>query len=239
MKVRVAESLDLKLGYGWFYQPDNYERLKTNLARTKLGNEPEKSIHYFGNLTFTKKNLSLTLEAYFKDYLRLNRDLVFDIFERVEPFRFDLPFNTQNGTSKGLDVFVRGNYGRGNLFSLAYSFSRNRITDDLGVTIPRDLDRTHSVSINNVFKLAHDWTIGALWRYHTGDPFAPSTLHVFGDSTVFNSYVYFESAPKNSARHAAYHSLDIKIEKAWQIDQVRLTAYVNIVLLINSGLAVR
>ncbi|MGH7453950.1 MAG: hypothetical protein ACRENG_21545, partial [bacterium] len=58
-------------------------------------------------------------------------------------------------------------------------------------------------------------------------------IQVFGDSTWFNSYAYFKTGPKNSARFPAYHSLDIKIQKEWQIKKAKLMTYLNLINVYN------
>jgi outer membrane receptor protein involved in Fe transport len=232
VKINFSDRLNLRLAYGWYYQPDNFHKLKTYLGVTKLDPKPEKSIHYMGNLAFARENLSVNLGAYFKDYAQLNDDFQFDIHHRLgNPVVVDIPFNSQTGTSKGVEVFIRAKYARDNLVSLAYSFSKNRMTDDLGRTVPRDFDRTHAINVNSVFKLGRDWTISALWRFHSGDPFTPATIDMLGDSAWFNAY--FKTGTKNSARYHSYHSLDVKIQKEWQISKVKLVAYLSVLNVYN------
>jgi len=231
VKLNFSERLHLKLAYGWYYQPDNFHKLKTYLGTTALDPKPEKNIHYMGGLSFERENLSVNLSAYFKDYVRLRDDFQYDIHHRLgNPGVVDIPFNARTGTSKGAEVFIRAKYARDNLISLAYSFSKNRMTDDLGRTVPRDFDRTHAVNVNSVFKFGQVWTISALWRFHSGDPFTPATIGVLGDNI---NQVYFKTGAKNSARYPSYHSLDVKIQKEWQLKKVRLAVYLNVLNVYN------
>jgi len=234
LKYRLTDNLDLKLAYGLYTQPDNFQKLKSYLGQNKLDSIPEKSIHYFADLTYARNNISVNIDAYFKDYISLNDDYSFDLYDRSEDGYFDVPFDTRKGTSKGFDVFIRGKYAKGNTFSVAYSYSKNRITNKAGVTAARNLDRTHSISINKIFKFKNQITLSALWRYHSGDPFTPNTIKVLGDSTRLESSIYFEAGEKNSARLPAYHSLDFKIEKAWQLKNVKLIAYLNVLNVYNT-----
>jgi len=217
LKYQLNDNIDLKFAYGRYFQPENFQRLKSYLGRTKLEDEPEKSIHYFGSLNYANDRLQFNLDAYFKDYLRLSDDFEFDLYNRSDEGILDLPFNTVKGTSKGFDAFIRANYASGNLISVAYSYSKNRITNKLGMTTARALDRTHTISLNKVAKFKNGITLGGLWRFHTGDPFTPTTAKVLGDSTLFESLIYFEAHGKNSARLPAYHALDLKFEKEWRL----------------------
>jgi hypothetical protein len=83
--------------------------------------------------------------------------------------------------------------------------------------------------MNSVIKLKRNWTINALWRFHSGDPFTPATIQVLGDSTWYNSHAYFKTESKNSGRRPSYHSLDMKIQKEWQTKSLKLIAYLNII----------
>ncbi len=238
VKINFSDHLNLKLAYGWYYQPDNFHKLKTYLGATALDPKPEKSIHYVGGLSFTRKNLNVNLDAYFKDYVRLNDDFQFDLHQRLgNPVIVDIPFNTQTGASKGMEIFIRAKYARDHLVSLAYSLSKNRMTDDLGRTVPRDFDRTHALNVNSVFKFWRGCSISALWRFHSGDPFTPAAIDVPGDSAGFNDndYVYFITGAKNSARYSSYHSLDVKIQKAWRISKVKLVTYLNVLNVYNQA----
>jgi len=101
------------------------------------------------------------------------------------------------------------------------------------VTTARTLDRTHTISLNKVVKFKNGITLGGLWRYHTGDPFTPTTVKVLGDSTVFESLAYFETQGKNSARLPAYQALDLKFEKVWRLKKARIIAYLSILNVFN------
>ncbi len=133
----------------------------------------------------------------------------------------------------GFNLFIRREFARTNLTTLAYSYGINRIRNELGIKTARDFDRTHSLALNTIFRLKKNITISALWRYHSGDPYTPTQIQILGDSTLHNSKIHYEVDTKNSARLPAYHSLDVRFEKQWQIGQVSLAAYLNIINLYN------
>lgn len=226
-----SNSLNAKLAYGWYYQPDSFQKMRTYQNQSKLANRPEKSIHYVGSLAYVyNDNTDMTLDVYYKDYKRLTDDYRFDFFNRIEGVGIvDKPYYTRQGYSGGADLFVRSRYGRSNFFSVAASVAYSRITDYLNNTTPRDLDRTFTLTLNNVVNFKHQITLSTLWRFHTGDPYTPSSVRVSGDSTVENSKIFYLTETKNSQRLPSFHSLDIKLEKKWYIDQMSLVAYVNVI----------
>jgi hypothetical protein len=172
----------------------------------------------------------MTLDVYLKDYRRLNDDFRFDFFNRIEGVGIvDKPFHTRNGYAAGLDLFMRKRYLKNNLFSVAYSLSYSRINDYLGETTPRDLDRTFSVTLNNIWNFKNNVTFSTIWRYHTGDPFTSSIVRLVGDSTVENSRVFYITETKNGRRLPAFHSLDLKLEKKWILDSWFIITYINVI----------
>ena len=112
-----------------------------------------------------------------QDYFSLNDDYSLDLYDRSEDGYFDVPFDTEKGTSKGFDVFIRSKYAKQNTFSIAYSYSKSRITYKAGVPTARNLDRIHSISINKIFKFKNQGTVSAA-SYFTSF-FRPAKLIIY------------------------------------------------------------
>ncbi len=231
VSYNVSEKITTKLAYGWYYQPDAFQKMRTYQNQSRLDPNPEKAIHYVGSLIYEHdRDAQMTLDLYVKDYRRLRDDFRFDFFNRIEGVGIvDKPFNTRDGYATGVDLFMRKRYGGNNLFSVAYSLSYSRITNYLGETTPRDLDRTFSVTINNILNFRKDITFSTIWRYHTGDPYTHSLVRLVGDSTVENSRVFYITDPKNGSRLPAFHSLDLKLEKKWILDTWSIITYLNVI----------
>jgi hypothetical protein len=231
ISYQFSDKITTKLAYGWYYQPDAFQKMRTYQNQSRLEANPEKSIHYVGSLIYSHDNdAQMTLDVYLKDYRRLNDDFRFDFFNRIEGVGIvDKPFHTRNGYAAGLDLFMRKRYLKNNLFSVAYSLSYSRINDYLGETTPRDLDRTFSVTLNNIWNFKNNVTFSTIWRYHTGDPFTSSIVRLVGDSTVENSRVFYITETKNGRRLPAFHSLDLKLEKKWILDSWFIITYINVI----------
>ncbi|MFQ5639391.1 MAG: TonB-dependent receptor plug domain-containing protein [bacterium] len=228
LKYQLSQKIAARLAYGWYYQPDNFNRMKTYQGQTRLLKIPEKSIHYKSGLSFKNKVIDLSLEAYYKDYVTLFDDFKFDLANRFELASLDQPFNVKKGYSTGITFFVRKEFPRSSFARIAYTFGRNRIQNAFGTTTRRDFDRTHSVVITAVFPLLNGVRLSALWRYYTGPPFTPNQINLLGENPFENSFVYFDVETKNSRRLPAFHSLDVKLEKGWHIGKMRLTSFVNL-----------
>ena len=231
LSYAYSDKLNFKWAYGWYYQPDNFQKMKAYDNQYKLYSKPEKSIHYVMSTAYAPDpNSGITADLYYKDYPRLNDDYNFDFSNRIEGVGIvDKPYGTQSGYSTGFDLFFKKRYGSNSLMSIGYSFSFSRIRNALDQTTPRDLDRTHSVAINNIYNFGHGLSLSTLFRLHTGDPYTPSTVQILGDSSVTDSRIYYLTGTKNSARLPLFHSLDIKLEKSWRLGQINLVTYGGII----------
>ncbi len=226
-----SDKLSFKFAYGWYYQPDNFQKMKTYANQSELDPKPEKSIHYIANVTYLHgSNTVITVDAYYKDYPRLNDDYRFDFSNRIEGVGIvDKPYNTKSGYASGFDILIRRRYGNMNLLSIAYSLGWSVIRDHDNNETYRDLDRTHALSVNNILSLGRGTSLSALFRIHSGDPYTPSTVRILGDSSVLNSRVFYRTDLKNSKRLPVFHSLDMKIEKRWDLNQMWLVTYAGVI----------
>ncbi len=225
------DKLNFKWAYGWYYQPDNFQKMKTYENQYQLFSKPEKSIHYVMSAAYApNSDMGLTADLYYKDYPRLNDDYNFDFSNRIEGVGIiDKPYNTTSGYSTGLDLYMKKRYGRINLLTIGYSYSVSRIRDHLHRPTARDLDRTHSIAVNNIYSFDHGISLSTLFRLHTGDPYTPSRVRILGDSSVTDSRVYYLTDKKNSGRLPLFHSLDIKLEKRWNLNHMYLVTYAGVI----------
>lgn len=235
LSYSFSENLNLKLAYGWYYQPDQFHKMKTYTNQSQLSTSVEKSIHYIAGLSYLfERNTLITADVYYKDYPKLNDDYRFDFSNRIEGVGIvDKPYNTRSGYATGFDILIRHRYGQSNLVSLAYSLSRSVIRNAQDVQTDRDLDRTHSLTLNNIYNAGWGTTLSALFRLHTGDPYTPSLVRILGDSSVLDSRVYYQTEKKNSGRLPLFHTLDVKVEKRWDLNNLWLVTYAGIINVYN------
>lgn len=231
LSYAYSDKLSFKWAYGWYYQPDNFQKMKAYDNQYQLYSKPEKSIHYVMSAAYTPDtDAGITADIYYKDYPRLNDDYGFDFSNRIEGVGIiDKPYNTTSGYSTGIDLFLKKRYGSSNLLSVGYSFSVSRIRDHLHRPTARDLDRTHSVAINNIYDFGRGLVLSSLFRLHTGDPYTPSRVRILGDSSITDSRIYYLTDKKNSGRLPLFHSLDLKIEKRWNLNHLYLVTYAGVI----------
>lgn len=235
LQYEPTEDLNFSLGYGFFYQPDLYYKLRTSQGQSSPYRQNSKSIHYNGHVQYKIGKAAFEVNAYYKDYLVLYDDFRFEYFNRMGALNIlDIPFNTTNGYSRGIEGSFRTQYGKGNTISVSYARAVNKIRNASGNETFRDFDQPNTIIVNSLFKLPHNWNISMLWRYHSGYPYTPIDIAFVGDRSTDDALIpFFRAGGKNSARLPSTHSLDIRFEKTWYIKKNTLLFYLNIVNVYN------
>lgn len=229
------EKLSISIGYGLFYQPDLYYKLRTSLKQATPYTENSKSIHYTGNIQYSTVNTTFQVNAYYKDYRVLYDDFRFEYFNRLGAVSIlDIPLGTTEGYSRGVEGMARKQFGKGNSVSISYAHAVNKIRNASGEETFRDFDQTNTIILNSLFRLPLNWNISIFWRYHTGHPYTPMNITFVGDRSSDSVLVpFYEPGKKNSARLPDVHSLDVRFEKSWYFKKNKLVFYLNIVNLYN------
>lgn len=111
-----------------------------------------------------------------------------------------------DGTSYGLELFVKKNKGKLNGW-FGYTWSKtDRDFESLnsGKTFPAKYDRRHDFSAVSNFEVSDKWTFSAAFVYSTGNTFTPPvSWYILEESTVY------EYAERNSYRLPNFHRLDL------------------------------
>jgi hypothetical protein len=96
-----------------------------------------------------------------------------------------------------------------------------------GRWVPRATDEPHSLELAAQSQLPHDWTLGASWLYHTGWPTTSfgARLSTSGDG---DGGVEPVLGPIRGDRLPAYHRLDLRLGRAWDLRRGRLVAYLDL-----------
>ncbi len=136
--------------------------------------------------------------------------------------------NANDGTGRVLGAEVLAKIrprGRVSGF-LAYTLSRSTREDGPGApTRLNDFDQTHVLTAVASLRLGRGFTVGGRLRYASGNPFTPC----LGGSFAADAGLYgCVSGAPSSARVPAFVQLDARIEKTWELDQWKLSAYLDV-----------
>lgn len=224
--ARPRDDLILRVAWGMYNQPVQVISLPVEEGVAEA-HPPEKAVHYVLSAEYSPMvNLLVRTELYYKTF----DDLVGQIkdYGRKE----QIFISPESGSSKGIEFYIRHSPLPRLLWGLAYAISRSEIKVE-GRMIPKNFDRTHSVNINANYALWADGGLNIVWRFHTGDPYTEAWY----EKTLLpdeSSFVWEKNyGTLNGKRYPAYHSLDLRLTKNFQLKRWSLSLYFQIMNLYN------
>jgi TonB dependent receptor/TonB-dependent Receptor Plug Domain len=114
---------------------------------------------------------------------------------------------------------------------LAYTLSRSTRKDGTGAERRLfDDDQTHNLSLLLSRDLGRGWRAGARFRYVTGNPYSEVRGAAYDASTDTYRPLY---SGVNDARNPAFHQLDVRVDKLWELGPIDLTAYLEVMNIYN------
>ena len=233
VKAELISNLNLRIAYGIYYQPDNFEKLKSFEGQSTPLSANSECIQYMSSLDYKLDNTNFKIEIYYKDYIHLTDDFRYDVYNRI-PFIIDQGFGTHSGKSRGMEFTLRQKYGKNNIVTVSYVYAKNTIRNALGQETYRDFDRRHTITVNDVQNLPKKWTAGFLWMFHTGEPYTPYNISFIGKNDADQEMFFYQTKVENSGRLSNYSTIDFRIEKTWNFKKVQMNIYLNVVNLFNS-----
>ena len=153
-------------------------------------------------------------------------------------------FLPEKGRADGLELTLSGPLGNQADWTASYVLARAEDKLD-GRWIPRTLDQRHTFNTRWHYRLNSAWEFSAGWQYHTGWPSTPmefqvDTLGVFpaGDPPSGPRFCDADSCtqllinerpgPINARRLPAYHRMDIRATRTFQVGGGTLSAFLDV-----------
>jgi hypothetical protein len=157
-------------------------------------------------------NLNASVEGYFKtmsnliEYREGARLILNDNFEKE--------LVTGSGNAYGLEFLIRKQNGPVTGW-ISYTMSKsNRQFDDLnsGNRYPAKYDRTHDISIVNIFKITKRVDFSWVWVYTTGASFTPQTgQYIVPNATLTEVELIPVYSERNAVKLSPSHRLDVNL----------------------------
>lgn len=201
----------VKAGVGLFGQEPDFEESDDNFGNPDL--EAERAIHASAGIEYRPRpHISLDATGFYKDLSNLVSRTSATVMRNgmTVPLVYD---NRGSGRVYGLELVARHEFT--NRFSgwLAYTLSRAERTDS-GKTDARlfDFDQTHILTAIASYALPRNWQVGSRFRLVTGNPITPVVGSVFNASSDRYDPIFGRT---NSSRNAAFHQLDLRVDKSW------------------------
>lgn len=134
--------------------------------------------------------------------------------------------NLGKGRVYGTETMVRWKPG-GRFFGwIAYTLSRSeRQAAAAEPTRVFDFDQTHNLTLLGSYELGRGWRVGGKFRLVSGNPYTPCQGGIL--NAAAGSYECVQG-DMNSQRIPAFHQLDLRIDKRWDLRSFTLSTYLDV-----------
>ncbi len=215
-RVHVADSTVVKSGVGWFSQaPLYYESLEP------VGNGNIKPYHALHTSLGVEQGLSAAVSASVEVFYKYLYDRIVGTEGGVPPTFI----NDGRGRIYGFESSLDYAPSPATFATLTYTLSRSERQDRDDPWRLFDQDQTHILNLAASHALGAGWELGARFRYVTGNPFTPIVRAAYDAGR--DSYLP-EFGPINGRRNAAFHQLDVRAEKRFELDPLSLALYLDV-----------
>ncbi len=215
-RVNLSEQTVVKSGIGWFSQaPLYYESLEP------VGNADIKPYHAM--------HVSLGVESQLGDFISIGSEGFYKyLYDRIVGTEGGVPprlINEGRGRIYGIESSIDFAPSPSSFATMTYTLSRSERQDREEPWRLFDEDQTHIFNLAASAGLGAGWELGGRFRYVTGNPYTPVQRAVYDAGR--DTYVP-EFGGINSGRNAAFHQLDVRLEKQFRFEPMSLALYLDI-----------
>lgn len=222
---QVREGTVVKAAAGLYHQPPDPGQSARDIGNPALFHE--RSVQVSAGLEqLILPGVDLDTTGFYKD---LSRRVV-----QNRGFDADPPYvNDGEGRVYGLELLLRARFGDRFFGWIAYTYQRSLRTDRPGEVERRfSFDQPHILTALGTYKLNPRWTFGARFRLVSGNPYTPVTGSAYdAGSDVFVA----RYGAVNSGRLAAFHALDLRVDRTWTFERWRFSLYLDVQNVYNRG----
>jgi TonB family protein len=215
-RYELGAGTTLKGGVGLFHQAPDFVETIPIIGNPHL--QAPYAIHYSAGVEqIVRERLKLTLEGFYKTLRKV------DVSSPVPGENLN---NDGIGRIYGAEASARLRPTTKSSGFLSYTLSRSERIDHPGE--PWRLfnwDQTHILTLAGAYRVGQHWDLSGTFRYVTGNPYTPVAASVYNANTDTYKAVY---GAVNSARSDAFHQLDLRVERTWNIRSGRLAAYLDV-----------
>lgn len=235
----------LRGAWGYYYQTQFMNELEVNDGITDYHPAALAKHYVVGFEHLFKSGVNLRVEAYYKDYSRLS-PLSQNTRDHLEIFpeqRNDyLRVYYDGASSKGIELFLK--YDQGGKISWWLSYALAKATDDLRFIefngllekrsgqAPRLNDQRHTIYADLNYRPNDRWHFNLSWQFYRG---WPRTDYTYRYQILPNGDYHFYPVHGlfNGAIYPAYHRMDIRTNRHFDLKQGDLTAFLHLINLYN------
>jgi TonB family protein len=215
-RFALTERTTLKGGVGLFSQAPDFAEEIAVVGNPRI--KPPRAQHYsVGVEQLVGERLKVTLETFYKRQARLIVN---------SPVPGENLNNDGIGRIYGLEASAKLRPTSKSSGFLSYTLSRSERRDHVGEAWRLfNWDQTHILTIAGAYRLGGRWDLSSTFRYVSGNPYTPVTATIYNANTDTYRPLY---GPINSARSAAFHRLDVRLERSWRVKSGAIAAYIDV-----------
>jgi len=224
---RLAKNTILKFGFGQFYQAQEINELQVSDGIDEFF-PAQRARHVVASLSHKfASGIDLRIELYQKKYgsLMPRFENAFDPLALIPELQIDrVRIDANKAIAQGAEFMLNGESK--NLRWWA-SYTWAEIEDELDSgTVRRSWDQTHTVKAGLNWDW-NKWSFSAAGAVNTGWPKTELVT-----ATVTNpdgsSQLVATTTPRNSSRHATFHTLDARVSRQFDVSRGELTGFLEI-----------
>jgi len=238
---RLTPGTSLNFNVGQFAQLPSYTTLGFRDNNSVLVNKDNNLTyiqvkHLVGGIEFRPSdNSQITVEGFYKRYSHYP----FSVRDSVSLASKGADYGvsgdeavtpTSKGNAYGMEILGRIKKYKGLSAVITYTWVRSEFTNKNGEYIPSSWDNRNLLTITATQTFKKNWDLGFRWRYIGGAPYTPWDLARSAIKTAWDAQGigYLDYSKFNTVRLAAFHQLDLRVDKAWYYNKWSLMLYFDV-----------
>jgi len=234
--LQLTDQTSLRASWGSYYQSHGLHELEVGDGEEQFFPTDHAEQFAVGLEHRFPNELSARVELYRRsiDDQRprfLNADREIDPFPEAEGDRIRI--DPGEGRARGIELLMA--LDRGGAWGWSGNYTLSQAEDEIdGSWVPRTLDQRHAFGITSAYRPSSAWQFSWTFQYHTGWPATPSTFVIeeLPDGTLILAR---KVEDLNSLRLPAYHRLDLRVSRNFNVGNGVLQAYLDVFNVYNQA----
>jgi outer membrane receptor protein involved in Fe transport len=233
--VDLTPRTTLRAGYGLYHQTQGMNELEVADGETTFAGSERATQIAVGVEHRLENGINARAELYDRrihrprrEYLNLWREIL--AFPELEGDRIRV--DPSRAEARGLELLLAQD---GPVWDWSATYALSKAKDRInGESVLRFMDQRHALSVTMGYRPNPSWTFSASWHIHSGWPFTPQEIQ-FDTLTVFRGVGENwpldwkeEFGPINSEQLPAYHRLDLRATRRFELRRGTLDVYVDL-----------
>jgi hypothetical protein len=219
----------LRLAWGRYRQEEGLQEIGVKDGESVLHPAEEAEQRVLGLETRLGARTNFRVELYQRitENPRPHGENPYNVGEPLGELMFDrVLLRPTHAEAQGVEFILESRARKTFDWSASYVLSRTEETI-AGVVVPRDRDQRHAFYCDVAWHPNRQWQFTAAWQYHTG---WPASGLVYSNATLSDGRVVIVTSPGPlyAERLPAYHRLDLRATRTFQLRHSTLRAFVDV-----------